>query len=203
MGAIQSGIYQYWKKKRITKLSITKVYILLPYSWSQIENSEAAHQVHEDADIRVEVTNSLYTRSMRMLISEWRSLTASMGTHHSPCRQGSVGSRESTFRWFCDASYLVRHNDWTVYFRYLRIIWSNMWMRPPCLVHLVRCSCMNGPSWDMECLRSTATLGIPSIPCSTPNKYSLLRDPEMLWSQTFVPMLNLQVCWPSCKEVAT
>ena len=64
MGAIQSGVYQYQKKKKIIKcrykLSIPKVYILVPYSWSQIEGSEAAHQVHEDADIRVEVPNSLY-----------------------------------------------------------------------------------------------------------------------------------------------
>ena len=39
---------------------ILQVYILVPSSWAFIEGSEDAHQVHEDADIRVEVTNNLY-----------------------------------------------------------------------------------------------------------------------------------------------
>ena len=39
---------------------LTQVYILVPSSWAFIEGSEDAHQVHEDADIRVEVTNNLY-----------------------------------------------------------------------------------------------------------------------------------------------
>ena len=37
-----------------------QVYILVPSSWALIDGSEEAHQVHEDAEIRVELTNNLY-----------------------------------------------------------------------------------------------------------------------------------------------
>ena len=37
-----------------------QVYILVPSSWALIDSSEEAHQVHEDAEIRVELTNNLY-----------------------------------------------------------------------------------------------------------------------------------------------
>ena len=36
------------------------VYILVPASWSPVPGATAAHQVHEDAQIRVEPTNSIY-----------------------------------------------------------------------------------------------------------------------------------------------
>ena len=36
------------------------MYILVPSSWALIDGSEEAHQVHEDAEIRVELTNNLY-----------------------------------------------------------------------------------------------------------------------------------------------
>ena len=57
MGQDQSGIIILI----LLKLSQTfsKVYILLPSTWSSIQ-AEDAHQVHEDAEIRVEITNNLY-----------------------------------------------------------------------------------------------------------------------------------------------
>ena len=36
------------------------VYILVPASWSQVPDAQPAHEVHEDAQIRVEPTSSIY-----------------------------------------------------------------------------------------------------------------------------------------------
>ena len=39
---------------------LNQVYILVPSFWSPIPGSLDAHNVHEDAEVRVEVTNYLY-----------------------------------------------------------------------------------------------------------------------------------------------
>ena len=36
------------------------VYILVPASWSQIPGAESASEVHEDAEIRVDLTHTLH-----------------------------------------------------------------------------------------------------------------------------------------------
>ena len=36
------------------------VYILVPSSWSPIPEAQPANEVHEDAEIRVDLTNSIY-----------------------------------------------------------------------------------------------------------------------------------------------
>ena len=58
MGQDQSGIIILILILKFTQ-TFSKVYILLPSTWSSIE-AEDAHQVHEDAEIRVEITNNLY-----------------------------------------------------------------------------------------------------------------------------------------------
>ena len=39
---------------------IHHVYILVPASWAPLNNSEEAHEGHEDAQIRVELSSSIY-----------------------------------------------------------------------------------------------------------------------------------------------
>ena len=76
------------------------------------------------------------------------------------------------------------------YFRFPKTTSMNMSTRLLSMDHLARCFSMNGPSSDMECLRSMVTLGTLFIPCSIPNKYLLLKGLKILLNQTSAQILS-------------
>ena len=78
--------------------------------------------------------------------------------------------------------------------RFLITSWHPLYLiQTLCLVPLVKCSYMSGPSSDMVFLRNMVILGTLCTQCFTPSRYLQLMEWRLLSNQTFVQTRIQQV----------